>query len=102
MTVGKRMDSEALIATHNTGIMAHQRSVNWAEREYMALHRKVGDMQGAISAACCVRTEDQVKQRRQGKLFCDYLNQATTNAHRQAGEDAVYEVWGGGKRKSHR
>lgn len=42
-TVGKRMLSERIISRGRTSIIEHHRSVNWGEREYVALHRMVCD-----------------------------------------------------------
>jgi hypothetical protein len=61
MTVGRRIATESLVSTHNSGIMAHQRTVSWSEREYMALHQKVSDMSSEISKNCALSKEEAEK-----------------------------------------
>mmetsp|Transcript_66441 Transcript_66441/g.163800 ORF Transcript_66441/g.163800 Transcript_66441/m.163800 type:complete len:707 (+) Transcript_66441:129-2249(+) len=97
-TVGKRMATESLVATHNQSIMSHQRTVNWAEREYMALHQKVCDLGPDIASSCCVADEAEADIRKLEVEYHDYAGLLHGNAHRDRGEAAVYAASRGARK----
>lgn len=88
MTVGKRLATEALVATSNGSIMAHQRTVSWSEREYMSLAALVQRVGGEIEAAC----GPSDARAAESHLFVDYAEVESTYPHRDAGERALADV----------
>lgn len=51
------MATESLVSTSNAGIINHQRTASWSEREYMSFYERVETMGSEIEAACCCQYE---------------------------------------------
>jgi hypothetical protein len=94
-TVGKRMMTEAMVVTHNGNIMSHQRTANWAEREYMLLYAAVVGRESQIDAACRL-SEAEAKAARGQPEYVDYLDQLNKNPHRENAMTATRAVVGQG------
>lgn len=87
--VGKRMISERTISTGKNSIMEHHRTVQWAEKEYIALLQLVQSNSGAIDQQVRSFNKDNPS-----KYFMDYVRMLTDNVQFNAPNSAGYSVWG--------
>jgi hypothetical protein len=95
------MMTESMVVTHNGNIMSHQRTANWAEREYMLMHAAVSAREAEIETECRL-VGAAAKEAREKAEYNDYLDQATKNPLLQNAREATRAVMGiaGGARRS--
>lgn len=89
-TVGRRMMTErAVVASGKSNIMEHHRTVQWAEKEYIAMVQLVQNNSGIIDDL--IGKYDHVNP---GYYFLDYVKMLTVNPQYQAAQNARYTVYG--------
>lgn len=90
LTVGRRMMTErAVVSGGKNSIMEHHRTVQWSEKEYIALLQLVQD-----NASLVGRLVDSYNHEKPEYYFLDYVKMLTVNPQYQAAQSARYNIYG--------